>query len=142
MKTYYLWMFSWSTSHGLKIVITRGETQQQAYVYATRGLERGKTITCHDQNLIDSAEKYALNHAEGWLHRSPDWLAEKAFDANRKLLAMDDAQLKATWAGLMNYQPEEGWSKDLYDGGMTMETWSMMVYSEMDARGFSTNTAA
>lgn len=75
-RTFHLYAFS----DGDIIVITRGETVEQAMTYAARdnGLfPRGVTIYSVGYLPLDAAKLYSLNHDAGWLHRLPEWLRKK-----------------------------------------------------------------
>jgi len=73
MKIYHLWTFGDYN----KTVITRGETQEQAYEWASKSWDRGETITCLNYNPIWAGKRYSENHADGWLFRQPEWTNKK-----------------------------------------------------------------
>lgn len=72
MRKYYLWAFS----DGRRIVITRGETMEQAFSRAAHSpsFPRGVTIWHEPFTPVEGARLYSVNHAEGWLYRKPTWL--------------------------------------------------------------------
>jgi len=65
-----LWAFCDST----KMVITRGRTQEEAYIHASKQWRRGEAITLLPYCPINAGIEYSKNHSEGWLNRPPHWL--------------------------------------------------------------------
>jgi hypothetical protein len=76
-NTYPLWAFGDSR----RTVITRGQTQEQAFQYAQRHWHRGETITLYDYVPLWAKKEYDRNHSPGWLHRPMKWLSEKLNNA-------------------------------------------------------------
>ena len=70
VQTYYLWPFQ----IGDRIIVTRGQDQDEAYRGIETNLERGVTVAFLDNLPIDAAALYDQNHNPGWLHREPMWL--------------------------------------------------------------------
>lgn len=66
-----LWMFYDSQ----RLVITRGRSQEEAFVHASKSWQRGQTVTFANFLPIKAAACYGLNHSPGWLNRAPEWLA-------------------------------------------------------------------
>lgn len=67
----------WAFTDYDKTVITRGETQAQAWQWASRNWERGQTVTPLPYCPIWAADEYDKNHSLGWLERVPYWLASQ-----------------------------------------------------------------
>jgi len=67
---------TWTDISGEFLIISRGETQEQAVEYCTSNLDSVQLY--HHQILtslpIDAAKKYSSNHEDGWLHREPEWV--------------------------------------------------------------------
>lgn len=67
---YPLWGFSDSNV----VIITRGETQDQAYKHAEKSFPRGATIAFDTQLPIDANIRYSENHPFDWLNQIPRYL--------------------------------------------------------------------
>lgn len=72
IKIYRLFGFS----NGKYIVITRGETQDQAYDHACKVFERGQTIAFLNYLPINSKLEYDKTHKFNWLHKTPIYLIQ------------------------------------------------------------------
>lgn len=90
MKTYFLWGF---LIDGY-IVLTRGETREQAQKWATRNITDNTTVGILDNLPINAAELYTINHPFNWLYKAPLWVEreeiEKKRAKNRKILSPEE----------------------------------------------------
>lgn len=73
MIEYPLWTF---LTNG-NILITRGETQEQAFEWASRDLKQGETIAILDYVPLYANYAYDINHNFNWLYVAPKWVKEK-----------------------------------------------------------------
>lgn len=73
MRLYPLWAFAIDRD----ILITRGETQEQALEWASRNVPRGKTIAILDYVPMYSNYIYDQNHPFNWLNTSPKWIRDR-----------------------------------------------------------------
>jgi hypothetical protein len=64
----------WAFGDSVKTVITRGRTQEEAFIHASKNWNRGETITFYPFNPIWAGREYNKNHAPNWLNRPPYWL--------------------------------------------------------------------
>jgi len=77
---------TWADTSGEFLIISRGETQEQAVEYCTSNLDSVQRY--HHKILtslpIDAAKEYSKNHEDGWLHREPEWV-KKSREAGRTI---------------------------------------------------------
>jgi len=69
---------------GQSLVISRGETQEQAVEYCASSVVRGHGYSVLKSLPIDAAKEYSSNHEDGWLHREPEWV-KKSREAGKTI---------------------------------------------------------
>ena len=69
---------------GQYLVISRGETQEQAVEYCASSVMRGHAYSVLTSLPIDAAKEYSDSHEDGWLHREAAWV-KKSREAGKTI---------------------------------------------------------
>ncbi len=69
---------------GKFLIISRGETEEQAIEYCADRVLRGHGYTVLTSLPVDAAKEYSVNHEDGWLHREPAWV-KKSKEAGKAI---------------------------------------------------------